>query len=79
MYNLLNIRSDIQTLCLENVFMLFLGSYAELRKANTSFVMSASLSVCLSAWNISTPIKTDFYKFDICGFFENLPGNFNIH
>ena len=34
-----------------------------------------SVSVCLSAWNISAPTGRNFMKFDNFGFLENLLGN----
>jgi hypothetical protein len=39
----------------------FLGTFAKLRKATISFVMSA----CLSAWNNSAPTGRIFIKFGI--------------
>jgi hypothetical protein len=40
---------------------LFLGALAKLHKATITFVMS----VCLSAWNNSTPAGRILMKFDI--------------
>jgi hypothetical protein len=46
-----------------------LGTFAKLRKANISFVMSVRLSVHLSAWSTSAFIGRIFMKFDISLFF----------
>jgi hypothetical protein len=46
-----------------------LNAFAKFRKATIRFVMSVCLSVCLSAWNNSTPTGRIFMKFDICLFF----------
>jgi hypothetical protein len=59
--------------CCRNVIS-FLGAFARLRKATTSF-----MSVRLSAWNNSTPTRRIFVKLDICGFFENLSRKFKFH
>jgi hypothetical protein len=40
---------------LYNIFFLFLGTFAKLRKASISFVMSLYLSVCSPTWNNSAP------------------------
>jgi len=42
------------------------GTFAKLRKASTSFVMS----VCSSEWNTSAPTRRIFMKFDIFGVFR---------
>jgi hypothetical protein len=52
----------------------FLGVFAKFRKATVIFVMS----VCLSVWYNSAPTRRIFLKFDIWGFFGNLPGKFKI-
>jgi hypothetical protein len=53
---------------------LFLGAFAKLQKATTSFVMSVRPSVRptvrLSAWNNLAPIRRIFMKYYICVFFE---------
>ena len=43
----------------------FLGAVAKLGKTTNSFVMSLSLSVCLSAWNNSATNGRIFMKFVI--------------
>jgi hypothetical protein len=50
----------------------FLGSFANLRKSITSFVMS----VCPSVWINLAPTGRIFMKFGICLCFENLPIKF---
>jgi hypothetical protein len=45
--------------------MQFLGAFAELRKVTINF-----MSVCLSAWNISTPTGRILMKLDIWAFIE---------
>jgi hypothetical protein len=54
------------------VHLLFLGAFAELRKATICYVMSALLSVRLSAWYNSAPTGRIFMKFDIWIVSENL-------
>jgi len=49
-----------------------IGTFAKLRKATFSFIMS----VRLSAWNTSPPTGRIFLKYGICGFFENLSRKF---
>jgi len=44
----------------------FLGTFAKLRNATGSFVMS----VRLCAWKNSVPTRRIFMKFDICVFLE---------
>jgi len=56
----------------------FISTFAKLRKATISFVISARLSVRLSAWNSSAPTERIFVKFDISVFFENLSRKFKI-
>ena len=43
-----------------------LGAFAKLRKATICFVMS----VCLSAWNTSSPTRSILMKRDISDFFS---------
>ena len=58
-----------------NVFLL-LGTFATLRKATISFVMS----VCLTfAWNNLALNAWIFIKFDIRNFFEKFPRNVHFH
>ena len=57
----------------------FLGAFAELRKATISFVMSACLSVSLSACKDSAPSGGIYAKFDIGLFFKNLSRKFKLH
>ena len=45
-------------------------------KATSSCIMSVRQSVCLSAWNSSALTGRIFFKFGICGFFENLSRKF---
>ena len=47
----------------------FLGAFSKFRRATVTFVVS----VCQSAWNNSAATGRRFMKFDIWGFFENLP------
>jgi len=58
--------------------IVFLGAFAELRKANVSFVMSVCLSVRQSvrpsAWNNSGPTGGIFMKF-LWVFYQNLSKN----
>jgi hypothetical protein len=50
----------------------FLGAFAKLRKATISHVRpSLHPSVCLSAWNNSTPTGRTLIKFDIYDIFRN--------
>jgi len=51
-----------------------LGHFAKLRKATISFV----ISVCLSAWNNSTPAGQIFLKFDIKYFLKICRENSNL-
>ena len=46
---------------LSGILFFFFGAFAKLRKATVSFGMS----VCLSAWNNSTPTARSLMKFDI--------------
>ena len=59
----------------------FLGAFATFRKANFSFVMFVSPSVCpcLSAWNNSALTWRIFLKTYIWVFFENLSGKFKFY
>ena len=61
----------------------FLDAFAKLRKATTSFVMSARPSVCASVhpseWNKSALTGWIFMKFDIWEFFESLSRKFKFH
>jgi len=52
--------------------MEFLGSFAKLLKAITSFVTSVCQSVLLSAWSNLAPTGRMFMKFGISVFFEYL-------
>jgi len=52
----------------------FLGTFAQLRNATISFVMS----VLLSAWNNSVPTGWIFMKSDVSVFFQNLLKKFNF-
>jgi hypothetical protein len=56
----------------------FLGAFAKLRKATTSFVMACP-SVRPSSWNNSTTSRRIFIKFDFSVFFETLSRKFNSH
>jgi hypothetical protein len=49
-----------------------IGTFAKLRKAAFSFIMS----VRLSAWNRLPPTGRIFFKSGICSFFENLSRKF---
>jgi DNA invertase Pin-like site-specific DNA recombinase len=53
----------------------FLAAFAEVRKANISFVMSA----CPSEWNNSTTSGRILMKLDILAFFENLSRKFEFY
>ena len=50
----------------------FLVVFTKFRGAVITFVMSVSLSGCLSAWNNSAPTERIGMKFHILAFFENL-------
>ena len=69
--------------CTNDFEQLFLGAFAELRKATISFVMSLCVSVrllvCPSTWNNSAPTGRIFMKFDTSVFFENLWKNFKFY
>jgi hypothetical protein len=56
-----------------------LGSFAKLRKATISFVMSIRPSDRQSAWDDSAPTGRIFMKFDIWVFFEKLSRKFKFH
>jgi hypothetical protein len=54
--------------CMCGLHMSFLGAFAKLRKVTISFVVicpSIRPSICLSAWNNSTPTERILMKFDI--------------
>jgi hypothetical protein len=53
---------------------LFLGAFAEWRRATVNFVMSACLSVCQHVNNLA-PAGQVVMRIDIWGCFENLPIN----
>jgi hypothetical protein len=55
-------------------FTSFLGAFAKLRKATTSFVSSSRPSVCPHG-----ATRLIFMKFDIWGSFENLSRKFKFH
>jgi len=60
-----------------------LVTFAKLREATISFVMSAYMSVRLSTLphvlNNSAPTRRIFMKFDIWSFFKNISRNFKFH
>jgi hypothetical protein len=56
----------------------FLAAFAKLRKVTMSYVMSACLSVCPSAWNILAPTGRSFVKFDARVFSENPSRKFKL-
>ena len=59
----------------------FLDAFRELRKATVSFVICVclSLSLCLSAWNHTSPTGRIIMKLGIWAFFENLSRKFKFH
>jgi hypothetical protein len=56
-----------------------LDAFTKLRKATTSIIIPACLSVCPSAGNVSAPTGRNSMKFDIWVFFENLPRTLMLH
>jgi hypothetical protein len=60
-----------------NTSLKFLGVFAKLRKATTSFVMC--LSVLPSEWNNSAPTGRIFIELYIWVIFENMPRKYNCH
>jgi len=70
-YNAISVQIK-ETLILKSL----MGTFAKLRKATFSFITSVRQSVCLPAWNNSAPTGRIFFRFGICGFFENLSRKF---
>jgi hypothetical protein len=66
-----------------STFLIILGAFAELRKANISFVISVRLSTCLSVRSIrmdnSVPTGRISMEFDIWLFVYNLLRKFKSH
>ena len=73
--------SDLLTMTIHIYVLLndFVGAFAKLLKATTSFFVSVLLSVRLCAWNNSASTGQTFVKFDIRVLFENLSRKLNIH
>jgi len=60
-------------------FTSFLGAFAKVRKATTSFLMCVRPSICPSACNSLALIGRIFMKFDFWLFFENLSRKFRFN
>jgi hypothetical protein len=74
----LSVFDSISPFCFHAGFSVsFLGSFAKLRKATISFVMSVRLTVRPSSWNDSARTGRIFMKFDIWEYFENLSRTFS--